>query len=93
MARVNVFLSDALLKAVDAEAAQSHTNRSALIQSVLEKFLEAVRQERHEAELQRKMKEAGRGMDALAHKLGAWDPVPIIRAFRDSRTKSRKRRP
>src|SRR5437667_265726 len=35
MARVNVFLKDEVLKAVDAEAAQSGTNRSALIQSAL----------------------------------------------------------
>jgi hypothetical protein len=32
------------------------------------------------------MDEAGRGMDTLAEKLGSWDPVKVIREFRDSRS-------
>ena len=85
MARVNVFLKDDLLKAVDAEAEQSGTNRSALIQRALSDYLEAQRKAREEAEAQRRMDEACKKMDALAEKLGDWDPVSIIREFRDSR--------
>ncbi len=85
MARVNVFLSDELLKAVDAEGEQSGTNRSALIQKALTAYLEALRRAREEAEAQRRMDEACKRMDALAEKLGSWDPASIIRQFRDSR--------
>ncbi len=85
MARVNVFLSDDLLKAVDAEAEQAGMSRSALIQTALTKYLEAQRRAREEAEAQRRMDEACKKMDALAEKLGEWDPVKIIREFRDSR--------
>ena len=86
VARVNVFLKDELLKAIDAEATESHTNRSALVQSALTRYLEARRKEREEAEIRRDMDEACRGMDALADKLGKWDPVKVIREFRDSRS-------
>jgi len=86
MARDNVFLKDELLKAVDAEAADSGTSRSALIQSALTTYLEARRKEREEAESRREMEEASRGMDALADKLGSWDPGKVIREFRDSRS-------
>lgn len=86
MARVNVFLKDDVLKAIDAEAAESQVNRSALIQSALIRYLEARRKEREEAETRREMEEACRGMDALADKLGKWDPVKAIREFRDSRS-------
>jgi predicted transcriptional regulator len=86
MARVNVFLKDDLLERIDAEAAHSGINRSALIQSALATYLEARRREREEAEIRRGMEEACRGMDALADKLGKWDPVKVIREFRDSRS-------
>ena len=85
MARVNVFLSDDLLKAVDVEAERAGTNRSALIQTALTDYLEAQRRAREDAEAQRRMDEACKRMDALAEKLGDWDPVGIIREFRDSR--------
>ena len=85
MARVNVFMSDDLLKAVDAEAEQEGTNRSALIQTALTEFLDARRKARQEEELRRKREEACKRMDELAARLGAWDPVPIIRRFRDAR--------
>ncbi len=84
MARVNVFLQDDLLKAVDAEAEQAGTNRSALIQAALTQYLEAQRRAREDAEVQRRMDGACKRMDALAEKLGDWDPVRIIREFRDS---------
>ncbi len=84
MARVNVFLKDDLLKAVDTEAERAGTNRSALIQAALAGYLEAQRKAREEAEAQRRMDEACKRMDALAEKLGDWDPVRIIREFRDA---------
>ena len=86
MARVNVFLKDELLKAVDAEAAESETSRSALIQSALAAYLAKRRTEREEAGIRREMEEACRAMDALADKLGNWDPGKVIREFRDRRS-------
>lgn len=86
MARVNVFLSEELLHEIDEEAAESRMKRSALIQSALTAFLEARRRDREAASVRREMDEAAKGMDALAGKLGAWDPVKVIREFRDSRS-------
>jgi predicted transcriptional regulator len=86
MARVNVFLKEELLKAIDAEAAESRTRRSALIQAALKAYLEARQKEREAAEIRREMDEASKGMDALAEKLGKWDPVKVIREFRDGRS-------
>jgi len=88
MARVNIFLKDELLRAIDAEAAESRINRSALIQAALKGYLDARRKAREEAETRREMEEACRGMDTLAEKLGAWDPVKVIRQFRESRALS-----
>ena len=85
MARVNVFLADELLAAIDAEAADSRVGRSALVQAALTRYLDARRKEREEAQVRREMDEAGRGMDALAEKLGAWDPLKVIREFRETR--------
>ena len=90
MARVNVFMSDDLLKAVDSQAEMEKINRSALLQKAAEGYLEQVRKEREEAERRRKMQEACRKMDELAAKLGDWDPVAIIRQFRDARYGSPK---
>lgn len=90
MARVNVFMSDELLKAVDAEAAREGINRSALLQKAAEAYLQQARQQREEAERRRKMQEASRHMDELAERLGDWDPVRIIRQFRDARRGSRR---
>jgi len=85
MARVNVFLNDGLLKAVDAEAELAGTNRSALIQTAMKEYLEAKRAARERADAQRRMDEACKQMDVLAEKLGVWDPVGIIREFRETR--------
>jgi metal-responsive CopG/Arc/MetJ family transcriptional regulator len=87
MGRVNVFLKDELLDEINEEAKEEGTNRSALIQTALEKYLEAKRREREEEEKRKKMKEASRKMDALAKKLGKWDPQTIIRKFRDTNLK------
>ena len=85
MARVNVFMSDELLKAVDTEAKDEGINRSALFQKAAEAYLQQAREQREEAERRQKMQEACKRMDELAEKLGDWDPVAIIRQFRDTR--------
>ena len=84
MARVNVFLGDDLLKAVDEEAHQQGIRRSALIQAALVEYLAARQKIREEEVRQKKMDQACREMDQLAERLGDWDPVAIIRRFRDS---------
>ncbi len=90
MARVNVFMSDDLLKVVDAEAEREGINRSALFQKAAELYLRQAREQREEAERKRKMEDACKRMDELAAKLGDWDPVGIIRQFRDARYGSRR---
>src|SRR5262245_1159258 len=90
MARVNVFLQDDLLEQIDNEAESAQTNRSALIQMALTAYLEARRKEREEARIREDRKEASRRMDKLAEKLGDWDPVRVIREFRDSRSRLRE---
>jgi hypothetical protein len=52
----------------------------------LEKYTEAKRREREE-EKRKKMQEASRKMDALAKKLGKWNPQATIRNFRDTNLK------
>jgi metal-responsive CopG/Arc/MetJ family transcriptional regulator len=87
MGRVNVFLKDELLEEINEEAKEEGTNRSALIQTALEKDIENKRHQRAEEEKRQKMQEASRKMDALAKKLGKWDAQKIIRKFRDSNMK------
>ena len=87
MGRVNVFLKDQLLDEINEEAKVEGTNRSALIQSALETYIERKRREREESEKRKKMQEAAHKMDALAKKLGKWDPQATIRKFRDSNLK------
>ena len=82
MGRVNVFLKNNLLDEIDQEAKKEGTTRSALIQTALEKYIEAKRRGRDEKERQKKMREASRKMDALAKKLGKWAPQAKIRKFR-----------
>jgi metal-responsive CopG/Arc/MetJ family transcriptional regulator len=83
MGRVNVFLTSKLLDDLDAEAKEEKTNRSALIQTALEKYIESKRRGREEEEKRTKMQEASRKIEALAKKLGAWDPQKTIRKARD----------
>jgi len=87
MGRVNVFLKDELLEEINQEAKEEKTNRSALIQTALENYIQAKRRGREEEEKRKKMQEASRKMDALAKKLGKWDAQKIIRKFRDSNMK------
>ena len=89
MARVNVFLKDELLDEINEEAKDEGTNRSALIQTALKKYIEAKRREREKEEKQQKMQEASRKIDELAKELGDWDPQPIIRRFRDTNLKGK----
>jgi post-segregation antitoxin (ccd killing protein) len=87
MARVNVFLKDELLEEINREAEAEEINRSALIQAALEKYIDAKRREREEEEKRKKMQDASRKIDALAKKLGDWDPQATIRKFRDTNLK------
>jgi metal-responsive CopG/Arc/MetJ family transcriptional regulator len=87
MARVNVFLKDELLDEINREAEVEETNRSSLIQAALEEYLQAKRVKREEEEKRKKMQDASRKMDALAKKLGDWDPQATIRKFRDTNLK------
>jgi len=82
-----VFLKDELLDEINEEAKEEKTNRSAFIQTALEKYIEAKRRGREEEEKRKKMKEASEKMDALAKKLGKWDAQKIIRKFRDGNLK------
>ena len=87
MARVNVFLKDELLDEINEEAKDEGTNRSALIQTALEEYLQAKRKKRKEEEKRKEMKEASERMDRLAKKLGRWDAQAIIRKFCDTNLK------
>jgi len=81
--RVNVMLDENILESVDSEAEVEGMSRSSLVEKVLQEHLEAQKRLREEEERRRKMEEACREMDKLAEKLGDWDPVSIIRKFRD----------
>jgi len=85
MARVNIFLSDELLKSFDREAKAEGAKRSALIQKAMEAYLEKARQDREEMQKRAKMEEACQTMDKLAEKAGYWEPTKIIRFYRDTR--------
>ncbi len=73
MGRVNVCLTGKLLDDLDAEAKKEKTNRSAFIQTALEKYIEAKRRGREEEDKRKQTQEASRKMDALAKKLGNWN--------------------
>jgi metal-responsive CopG/Arc/MetJ family transcriptional regulator len=83
MPRTNVVLPANLLDAVDAEAQRAGMSRSAFVRTALDQYLDLRRQIREKAETRRRMEEACKQMDALAEKLGDWDPVTIIRRFRN----------
>ncbi len=87
MSRVNVFLKDEMLNKINEQAKEAGTNRSAIIQIALEKYIASNRLEREEEEKRKKMLEASRKMDALAKKLGNWDAQSTIRKFRDTNLK------
>jgi hypothetical protein len=85
MARINIFLSDEQLQAFDRQAKAEGISRSALIQKAMEVYLEKVRHEKEEAQRRGQMEQACKKMDELAEKAGYWDPVKIIRFYRDTR--------
>ena len=85
MVRASVVIESELLKAIDAEAANSRVRRSAPILSALTWYVDPRRTERDESEVRHEMAEACRGMDALAEKLGAWDSLRVIHRFRAAR--------
>jgi len=87
LSRVNVFLKDEMLNKINEQAKEAGTNRSAIIQIALEKYIASNRLEREEEEKRKKMLEASRKMDALAKKLGNWDAQSTIRKFRDTNLK------
>jgi len=90
MGRINVFLKDELLDEVNREAERENINRSSLIQSALEEFLQAKRMKREEEKKQKEMQEAARKMEVLAKKLGDWNPQSTIRKYRDKNLKGDK---
>lgn len=53
----------------------------------MSRMIDAKRRGRKEAKKREKIQGASRRMDALAKKLGKWDPQPTIRKFRDSNLK------
>jgi Arc/MetJ-type ribon-helix-helix transcriptional regulator len=86
MARVSVYLPDELLDEINEQAKREGTNRSALIQAALEKYIEGKRCEQEE-ERRRKMRGACCRMEILARKLRNWDPQATIRKFRNGNFK------
>lgn len=90
MGRVNVFLKDDLLEEINREADVEKTNRSSIIQTALEEYLQAKREKREEEEKVKKMQAASRRIDALAKRLGNWDAQGTIRKFRDTNLKGDK---
>lgn len=87
MARVNVFLDDDLLNAVNDEAKRLKKRRSALLQEAARAYLRSKQEEREAEERRRRREDACRRMDDLAKRLGDWDPVGVIRRFRDTSLK------
>ena len=74
MARVNVFLKDELLDEINEEAKKEGTNRSALIQTALEKYIEGKRREREEQEKRKKMQDAFAQDGCFGKKVGEMGP-------------------
>ena len=85
MARVNIILPDDQLERFDREAEQEGLSRSRLIQKAMEDYLGKVEREQEEAKRRAQMEEACRTMDKLAEKAGSWDPVAVLRFYRDTR--------
>jgi metal-responsive CopG/Arc/MetJ family transcriptional regulator len=83
MARLSLFLSEATCLAVDAEARTAGVTRSALVEQALAEYLDSRRKAREAEEARRRFAEALARADAIADALGDWDPVAIIREFRD----------
>jgi len=87
MARISISLKQDLVDRLDHEARKEGTTRCNLIEKAVMDYLEAKRQVPDEGEKRKRIQEACRRMDELAKRLGHWDPVAIIRRFRDTNLK------
>ncbi len=88
MGRINVFIGDGLLKDIDEQARREQISRSGLVQRAASDYLERARAAREEERRRGEMQAACRRMDDLAKKLGAWDPVKVIRRARNARRRA-----
>ncbi len=93
MARVSVFLDETTRRAIDAEARTAGMSRSRVIERAVAEYIDLRRRAREDEEARRRFAEAVALADAVADKLGDWDPVAIIREFRDTPRASPRRPP
>jgi metal-responsive CopG/Arc/MetJ family transcriptional regulator len=93
MARVSVFLDEATRRAIDAEARAAGVSRSRVVERAVTAYIESRRRAREDEEARRRFAEAVALADAVADRLGDWDPVAIIREFRDTPRASQRRPP
>jgi metal-responsive CopG/Arc/MetJ family transcriptional regulator len=93
MARVSVFLDEATRRAVEAEARTTGTSRSRVIERAVAEYVESRRRIKEDEAARRRFAEAVALADAVADKLGDWDPIAIIREFRDTPRGSQRRPP
>ena len=94
-AMTNIQVSEVLLRSLHAEAEHAGLDPSVFIEHALQEYVATKRREREETEARHRKATARARLDALAEKLGNWDPVSIIRGFRDKAPPniSRPRRP
>ncbi len=92
MARMSVFVPDQVRRAIDAEARAAGVSRSAVVERAVSAYLDARRRAREGEEARRRFADAMARADAVADALGDWDPVAIIREFRDT-PRALQRRP
>jgi metal-responsive CopG/Arc/MetJ family transcriptional regulator len=93
MARVRVFLDEATHRAIEAEARTTGVSRSRVIERAVAEYIESQRRAREDEAARRRFTEAVALADAVADKLGDWDPAAIIREFRDTPRVSQRRPP
>jgi predicted transcriptional regulator len=93
MAHVSLFLDEATQQAVDAEARMTAMSPNRVVEQAIAEYLESRRRAREADAARRRFAEAVALADGIADKLGDWDPVAIIREFRDVPPGSRRRPP
>jgi metal-responsive CopG/Arc/MetJ family transcriptional regulator len=84
MPKVNVSLSDDLLRDVDALASELNRSRSGLVQEAAARYVATVRAEQAEAQRRAGIQSAIADVRELSAKIGAFDSTAKIRADRDS---------
>jgi metal-responsive CopG/Arc/MetJ family transcriptional regulator len=84
MAKVNVSLSDDLLRDVDELARTLNRSRSGFVQEAAARYVATVRAEQAEAERRSGIQSAIADMRALSAKVGTFDSTAKIRADRDA---------